>query len=526
MQEKSNDEQSSDAPTTFNSDATQLDNLTEDPWQNISRAASIVSRNTNLTADPDDILSYDQRIFDKTNTNHSKHTLSRVQTFISEEINDEIPDTFTGWGLLSTIGCTIFNFNTWGSNSAYALYLQEYIHGNLFPGTSEVQFGAIGGLTFGSGLIFAAFINHMIGYFGLRQTIIAGAVVQFAGAMLASFSTKLWQLYCTQGVLQGIGMAMVAVPMVTIVPQWFKGGPGGKRNLAVGIQSAGSGIGGIVYNIGMEPILKQRGWHWALRTQAIICIVLNLIAVMMVKARDEHIKPIFKIYDKKVFSSFGCMVMMVWEMFTLLGYVTLMYTLGDFTRSLGYGAQQGSIVSTMVSVGIIYGRPIVGQFADIFGPVQTAILASWLTSLLVFAMWLPCKNYATAIAFALLEGSIMGTIWITMPTINGEVIGLQKFGIGMSLTWIAVGSSGLVSPIISIALKSSTSEGRSQYRDPTIFVGCCYFGAGLTLCVLRGWIIVRNELTPNLNSEKETLKVRVPPKQALRGFFRLGDYRV
>lgn len=438
-------------------------------------------------------------------------------------INNKIPDKFSGWGLLSIIGCFFFNFNTWGSNAGYALYLQKYINDDVFPHTNKIDYGTIGGLTFGSGLLFGPLINFIVGYLGVRNTIIVGSFIQFIGVMLASFSTQLWELYCTQGILQGIGMAFIAVPMVIIVPQWFKGGPGGKRNLAAGIQSAGCGVGGILYNIGMEPIMNKRGWQWALRTQAILCIILNLLATLLVRTRNKNIKPIYKIYDKDVFHTFGNFVMMLWEILTLLGYVTLMYNLGDFTRSMGYNNRQGSIVSTMVAVGAIYGRPIVGKVADIFGPIQTTIVVSWIASVFSFAMWLPCKNFVTAVFFALIEGSLIGTIWMTMATITAAVTGLQKFGVAMSLSWIAIGSSGLVSPIIGIALKSGGEPSRTQYRNPAIFVGCCFFGAGLSLCILRGWLIERNRLAKACRTENERLMIKVPFKDIIKGMARWGD---
>ncbi|QPG76408.1 hypothetical protein FOA43_003797 [Brettanomyces nanus] len=502
--------------------------------ENIDTAADIETSAQNSISNPESVFSegdeesyvlgYDERVYDQTNTSDPVINMERVRTIRS--LNSDIPDKFSGWGLLSAIGCALTNFNTWGANSAYALYLQEYVNNDIFPGTPKIIFGVIGGLTFASGLIFAPLINYLVGVIGIRRTIIIGTFIQFAGVLMASFSIRIWELVLTQGFLQGLGMALVSVPSVIIVPQWFKGGPGGKRNLAVGLVTAGSGIGGIVYNIGMEPILRQHGWEWALRTQAIMCFVLNIAACFLMKSRNDKIMPIYKIYDKDVCRTFGTYVMMAWNVFTMLGYVTLMYNLGDFTRSMGYGTEEASVVSTMVAVGIIYGRPIVGKIADIIGPIQTTIIASWLVGLFSFAMWLPCKNYATAIVFALIEGSLMGTLWFTMATINGAVVGLRKFGIGMSMSWVSVGVSGMISPIIGISLKSGGPASRTQYRDPAIFVGCVYFAAGLCLCVLRGWLISRNKLAANTKTEQERLEVRVPLKDALVEIFRWETHRV
>lgn len=463
-------------------------------------------------------------IADEALTASEEAELERVSTILA--MNKDIPDKFTGWGLLSVIGCFFFNFNTWGSNSAFALYLQAYINDNLFPDANKMGIAAIGGFAFGSGVIFGPLINYLVGILGIKKVAVVGIVIQLAGVLLASFATKLWQLYCTQGVMQGIGMGFIAIPSVIIVPQWFKGGPGGKRNYAVGIMCAGSGLGGIIYNIGMEPILRQHGWRWSLRTQAIMCAVLNIMAVFLIRSRNKEVKPIYKIYDKAVYSVFGSQIMMLWEMFTILGYVTLMYNLGDFTRSLGYDNTKASVVSTMVAVGIIYGRPIMGKIADYIGPIQATIIASWLVCLFDFAMWIPCRNYATAVVFAMFEGSLMGTIWLTMPTINGAVIGLQKFGIGMSLSCIAVGATGIVSPIIGIALKADGPVAPTQYQHPAIFVGFSYFGAGLSLCILRGWIIVRNRLAKNCKTESERLQIKVPIRDAILEMFHFTGEKV
>ncbi|KGK35279.1 hypothetical protein JL09_g5571, partial [Pichia kudriavzevii] len=62
----------------------------------------------------------------------------------NKKAHDEIPDKFSGWGLTSVIGCAFFNFNTWGANSAYALYLQHYLSNNTFKGADKYSYSTIG----------------------------------------------------------------------------------------------------------------------------------------------------------------------------------------------------------------------------------------------------------------------------------------------------------------------------------------------------------------------------------------------
>lgn len=462
---------------------------------------------------PDYTVGVDQDVEDLDEDSQDAATLERVETIKS--LNDEIPDKLSGWGLLAVIGTGILNANTWGANSAYALYLQEYLNNTIFRGTTKIEYGMVGGLSFAAGFLIAPLINRLVGIIGPNTTIRLGIVVEFAGMLLASFSKKLWHLCLTQGLLQGVGMALITLPAFLIIPQWFKGGPGGKRNWALGLATAGSGIGGIIYNSGMEPILEDHGWRWALRTQALICIVLSSVASFMMKSRDTQIKPVYKVYDKLVWANFGVIMMMLWSIFTLLGYVTLMYNLADFTRSLGYSSKQASTVATMTSVGIIYGRPAVGYVADIIGPVQATILASWIVGLLSFAMWIPCRNYATALVMALFQGSLMGTIWLTSSSLMGAVVGLRKFGIGMSISMVIVGISGFASPIVGIALKADGATSPTQYRHPAIFVGCVYFAASFALCILRAWLIAREKAFQESGKENR-LEVSVKPRDTLK----------
>ncbi|GMM28688.1 Mch2 protein [Martiniozyma asiatica (nom. inval.)] len=459
------------------------------------------------------VYNYDANVDD----NNNDH-LSEIKSIKS--VKDEIPDKFSGWGLCSVISVVVFNFNTWGANSAYSLYLQEYLSKDIFPGADKYDYGILGGLTFGSGLVFAPLINFFIGKVGIKPIVTLGILLNFAGIFLASFATKLWQIYCTQGVMSGIGMALICIPNITVIPQWFKGGPGGKRNLAMGISAGGSGLGGIVYNIGLEPLLKNRSYKWSLRAQAIMSLGLNCIALLLIKSRNASIKPVFKVYDRAVWTCFGTLCLVLWIMFTLFGYVVLMYNLGDFTRSLGYSTEEASVVSTMVAVGIIYGRPSVGKVGDIIGPINVTIAASLLVALFSWAMWIPCRNYATAIVFAMFVGSLMGTIWLTMATITASIIGLRKFGIAMSVCWIATGVFGFVSPIIGLSLKKNGPASPTQYQPASIFVGLCYFMAGLCLYILRSWIIQRNQIVKEMKDDDvltDHLDVKVGFKNVFKG---------
>nr|CAI6674675.1 CIC_HP1_G0029100.mRNA.1.CDS.1 [Saccharomyces cerevisiae] len=380
-------------------------------------------------------------------------------------ISIEVPDGGYGWFIL--LAFILYNFSTWGANSGYAIYLAHYLENNTFAGGSKLDYASIG---------------------GLRDT------VSRAALLLAAFSVTLWEIYLTQGVLIGFGLAFIFIPSVTLIPLWFRN----KRSLASGIGTAGSGLGGIVFNLGMQSILQKRGVKWALIAQCIICTSLSTIALMLTRTTHQGLRQHkrsykFELLDYDVLSNFAVWLLFGFVSFAMLGYVVLLYSLSDFTVSLGYTSKQGSYVSCMVSVGSLLGRPIVGHIADKYGSLTVGMILHLVMAILCWAMWIPCKNLATAIAFGLLVGSIMGTIWPTIASIVTRIVGLQKLPGTFGSTWIFMAAFALVAPIIGLELRSTDTNGNDYYRT-AIFVGFAYFGVSLCQWLLRGFIIARDEI--------------------------------
>lgn len=432
---------------------------------------------------------------------------------VSEELIDEpiseknetiggIPDGGYGWFIV--LSCFLFNFATWGANSGFAVYLSHYLNENTFEGANKYDYALIGGLTFGTGLIFSPLINKLLGKIGIKITAALGVTFQFASLILASFAKKLWQLYLTQGVLQAFGLAFMTIPALLILPQWFKK----KRTFASAISAAGSGCGGILFNLAMQKVIEVRSVRWALRVQAILCLVLGTCATLLVRSRME-VK--YSIFDKQVVFSGGFCICALYLVFCMFGYVIVLYTMANVTTSLGYTPYQGSIASAMIQTGSVFGRPLIGRLSDRFGAVTVACGAYVVSGVLVFAMWIPAKNYATIVAFCLLMGALMGTVFATSPSINAKLYGLDKAAVGLCLSWIFLASAGIASPVIGIALKEGNSGfvGAGQYTHCAIFAGASFMACAFCLVIMRGYIICRNEVA-KVDADAGHLHITVP----------------
>lgn len=448
------------------------------------------------------------------------HSESDEEMIKDEEAftEDLIMDSKFAW--LQCFCCFIMNACTWGLNANYSIYLSYYLNEGMFLG-NKYDFALIGGLAFGSGILFSPIFNFIQGKLGANYTILLGACIQFAALLLASFTTALWQLYLTQGLLQSTGMAIVSVVCQMIPPQYFKK----RRILANGIATGGGGVGGILFTLSMRKILQTYSVFWALRAQGIISFALMLIPILLIKSRSKHHQLQFTFFDASIYKSAAFWLISVFVITCIFGYVILFYTLANFATTIGLLENEGAIVSTMVQVGSTLGRPLCGLVGDIYGPITVATFGYALSGILCLAMWIPARSYPVLIVFGFIEGLFIGSIFGILSTgICTKTFGMKKMPIAFLNFWAMVGAAGIASPVIGLQLKSGAGgiSDPNQYLNSQIFSGICLIVCATFLLFLRGYIKARDLI---LGSEEDSDKidythVKVPFLSAITSCFK------
>lgn len=114
-----------------------------------------------------------------------------------------------------------------------------------------------------------------------------GLVFECAGFIAASFATRIWHLYLSQGVLIGCGIGFLYIPSLPILSQWFVK----RRSLANGVSAAGSGVGGAAFAWGTKAIIQRLSIGWALRITGLIAAVAIAVAITVIRDRNHIIQP-------------------------------------------------------------------------------------------------------------------------------------------------------------------------------------------------------------------------------------------
>lgn len=435
----------------------------------------------------------------------------------------KVPDGGYGWVVV--FSSFLLNFCTSGASYGYGVYLSYYMDSGKYETGGKLDYAAIGGLSFGVGVLFSPLYNYILINTSPRKLISLGIVIQNVAALLAAFSTKLWQVYLTQGVFISIGTGAICFPNTTIAAPWFRK----KRSLALGITVAGTGVGGIVFNLSTQRIIDNYDSKWALISQCIICSVLSTVAVLLIRTRRDEVQKYSDTPTTAValdmFKYPVIWLLILWVCFTMLGYVVQVYSLFSFTISLGYTSKQASAVSCVICVGIIVGRPLVGLAADKFGAVTTGMFCHLIVAFLCYGMWIPCRNYATVVVFGLFEGMLMGSIWLLLTSIITRLVGLPKLEAVYSVVWMFLGVCAIVSPVIGISLaKNNVKPGENAYLYTAVYCGTAYLLAALALWCIRGIIIARDKvsLVEKTGYDDGELHLRVNLVDALKGMAHYG----
>lgn len=168
--------------------------------------------------------------------------------------------------------------------------------------------------------------------YGSRWLLLSGTFLHVFGLMMASISSTLYQLLLSQGICSPIGAALVFYPALAASSSWFQR----RRAFALGIAISGSSVGGIIFPIMVDRLVRQVGFGWAMRTCAFM--ILGLLAFSNVTVRSR-IPPTPKKFHLRQF----------WSPLAEVPYLLL--TIGTFLFMLGlfnpmnyislYGRQHG-----------------------------------------------------------------------------------------------------------------------------------------------------------------------------------------
>ncbi|SRR6266536_3948854 len=95
---------------------------------------------------------------------------------------------------------------------------------------------------------------------------------------------------------------------------------------------------------------------WSFRITALICGVFNPAAVALIRNRNNVIKPPSLGFDTMLLRRYDVLIFLAWGFFSMLGCMTMIYSLPDFAISIGLESNKAATLSAYLNLGIAGGR--------------------------------------------------------------------------------------------------------------------------------------------------------------------------
>jgi len=128
----------------------------------------------------------------------------------------------------------------------------------------------------------AAFINR----FGVRPVVVSAVAMIVAGIVASMAMTEVWELVALWGVIVGIGTGMVALVLgATIATRWFVH----RRGLVVGMMTASSATGQLVFLPLVAKLTEAYGWRSALAFVVAMLIAAGSVALLILRDRPADV---------------------------------------------------------------------------------------------------------------------------------------------------------------------------------------------------------------------------------------------
>jgi len=304
---------------------------------------------------------------------------------------------------------------------------------------------------------------------GPRPVALAAGALYGLGVFLASFAGgRLWLLYCSYGLIAGVGLGLgYIVPVATLV-KWFPD----RRGMITGIAVAGFGSGALITAPLATRLIAQVG---ALNTFAILGVV-YLVAVMGAACfmrnppsgyRPAGWAPSAVQQRQRSARTYTLReAMATWQWYGLWALLFLNTTAGIAVISqAGPMAQEIAQVTPATAAGLVgviaiangAGRFLWAWLSDYIGR-RAVFLMMFPIQAIVFAFLPGVQSFAVLTALACAVLLCYGGGFGTMPAFVADYFGAENVGSIYGLMLTAWGFAGVLGPTLIAGLRESTGR--------------------------------------------------------------------
>ncbi|KAJ5345638.1 hypothetical protein N7452_003642 [Penicillium brevicompactum] len=396
------------------------------------------------------------------------------------------------FGAFTCAFCTVGFMNSFG-------IFQEYYAKNQLSSDSTSTIAWLGAISilflFGISVVAGA----MLDIFGPKLMVYSGSLGMVFSIMMISLCHKFYQFLLAQGVLLGISMALATWPMLALVGQYIKV----KRAAAMGIVLAGSSLGGVIWPIVIDRLLKnpQIGFPWTMRIVGFIMIPLFIFSCVAAKSPETPLKSVEnpgteqsndekrvgadkKSQDQKT-QALALVRQPALQLLCLAMFITYFGMFAPFFYTTSYAVEMGfSTTLAFYTVSIVngasfFGRILPGIVADRYGKFNCCIVAT-VSAGIVALCWTKVTSVAGLVLWSAAYGFASGGILSLQQACAAQVAMPGTLGLAIG----SVSGSTALSAMANVPISGALVE-KYGYLSLSIFSGVSLLVGGVLLIAAR-----------------------------------------
>ncbi|PGG99635.1 hypothetical protein GX51_06190 [Blastomyces parvus] len=384
------------------------------------------------------------------------------------------PEDWFAW--MQVLGAFCLSLNTWGLMNAYGVF-QAFYELDLLAARSSSDISWIG-----STQAFLMFIISMIvgpivdaGY--LRSLLGIGSLLTVLGIFMTSLCTEYWQVFLAQAITMGLGFGCLYVPAPTIVSQYFHA----STALAMGVASAGSALGGVIYPIIFARLQPQIGFAWATRVLGFIVLATQLPPLILMKSRSSPTTK-YSLVDRTAFKDVPYILLNFGLIFGFMGFYIIFYYIELYAhQESSASATLQSYLLVIINASSLPGRVILSYYADKIGSINVQTIVAFTGAILTFCL-IAIKNSPGLVVYCVIYGFSAGA-FMGLPAAGVVSLSADKSKIGarLGMTLAVVGCGVLVSSPIAGAILG----GRGGWVGLIVWCGALLMASFISMAASR-----------------------------------------
>jgi MFS family permease len=303
--------------------------------------------------------------------------------------------------------------------------------------------------------------------FGVMVPVLIGALGLGGGMVLAGMSQSILQFALLHGVLAGLlGCSATFAPLVADASLWFTR----RRGIAVAIVISGNYLAGAVWPPILQYLFDHAGWRASYIGIGVFCFAVMLPLALMLRRRPPAIAATTSVHKAATDRPLGISPNALTALLSLAGFACCVAMsmpqvhIVAYCGDLGYGAQRGAeMLSLMLASGIV-SRLGFGWIADRIGGLRTLLLGSALQGI-ALAMFLPFDGLVSLYVVSALFGLFQGGLVPAYPIIIREFFPPREAGTRVAIVLMATLFGMAFGGWVSGAIFDATGSYRAAFMN-------------------------------------------------------------